>query len=150
MFGSPRRLRRLVRAIRRLRRRSPVERRTVLRALGVTALMWLAVRAVSVRRIVRWTEVPSGSARTMSSREEARILWAVAAVNRRLFPDRPCLTQALAARYLLSRGGVPSVLQIGVTRDGSELQAHAWLEREGGVIIGGEQSPARYRRLGPG
>jgi hypothetical protein len=71
----------------------------------------------------------------------------VAAVNRRLFPDRPCLTQALAARYLLSRGGVPSVLQIGVARHGSDLQAHAWLEREGGVIIGGEQSPARYQRL---
>jgi hypothetical protein len=147
MILSPRRLRRLVEAVRRLRGRSPAERRTVLRALGVTALMWLAVRAVSVRRIVRWTEVPPGSIRTMSSGEETRILWAVAAVNRRLFPDRPCLTQALAARYLLSRGGVPSVLQIGVARDGSDLQAHAWLEREGRVITGGEHSPARYQRL---
>lgn len=130
-----------------MRGRSSAERRAVVRALGVTALMWLAVRAVSVRRIVRWTEVPSGSARTIGRGEETRILRAVAAVNRHLFPDRPCLTQALAARYLLSRGGVPSVLQIGVTRDGSELQAHAWLEREGVVIIGGEQSPARYQRL---
>jgi len=140
-------IRRFMHAVRRVRRRSPAERRAAVRAIGVTALMWLAVRAVSVRRIVRWTEVPSGSARTMDREEETRMLRAVAAVNRRLFPDRPCLTQALAARYLLSRGGVPTVLQIGVARDGSELQAHAWLEREGVVIIGGEQSPARYQRL---
>ena len=140
-------IRRFLRAVRRVRRRSPAERRAVVRALGVTALMWLGVRTVSIRRIVRWTEVASGRPRTMSDDEETRVLWAVAAVNRRLDPARPCLTQALAARYLLSRGGVPSVLQIGVARDEGELQAHAWLERDGVVIIGGEQSPARYRRL---
>jgi hypothetical protein len=140
-------IRRSERLLRRLRRRSAADVRALLSALIATAGMWGAVRVWSIQRVVRWTEVSPRVSRTLSRKEQRRILWAVGAVNRRLFPDRPCLTQALAARYLLSRGGISSVLRIGVARSGEDLQAHAWLERDGVVIIGGEQSPARYRRL---
>lgn len=139
--------RRFARLLRRVRRRSAAEHRTVVYALAVTGVMWMAVRIVSIRHLVRWTGVPPGRTRTIDEVAEERILWAVAAVNRRLFPERPCLTQALAARYLLSRGGVSSVLRIGVARQGGDLQAHAWLEREGAVIIGGDQSPTEFQPL---
>jgi len=142
--------RRFARLLRRVRCRSAAEHWAVVYALAVTGVMWLAVRIVSIRHLVRWTDVPPGRTRTIDTGAEDRILWAVAAVNRRLFPERPCLTQALAARYLLSRGGVSSVLRIGVAREGDDLQAHAWLEREGVVIIGGDQSPARYQSLSKG
>src|SRR6266540_2459767 len=50
-----------------------------------------------------------------------------------------CLTQALVAHVMLSRRGHPSNLRIGVKRDvHGTFTAHAWLERDGHVLIGGE------------
>jgi hypothetical protein len=116
--------------------------------------MWAAVRVVSIRRLLAWTDAPPPSGPSTAPNDardtdrEGRILWAVGAVNRRLFPDRPCLTQALAARYLLARRGVATRLHIGVARgDGGVLSAHAWLERDGRVLIGGDQSRSRYQVL---
>jgi hypothetical protein len=54
---------------------------------------------------------------------------------------RTCLTQALAAQVLLARSGDQSDLRIGVTRDSNgKFLAHAWLERQGAVLIGGDGS----------
>ena len=79
-----------------------------------------------------------------------RTLWAVSAVARRLFGNKPCLPQALVARLLLERQGVHTDLKIGVAKeDGSDLLAHAWLERDGRVLIGGQTSPQQYRVLEP-
>jgi hypothetical protein len=49
-----------------------------------------------------------------------------------------CLTTALVAQALLQRHGCQAKLRIGVRRDLSgAFTAHAWLEREGIVIVGG-------------
>lgn len=65
------------------------------------------------------------------------ITWAVRRVSRSV-PGATCLTQALAAQLLLSRRGHASRLRIGVTRPADErLRAHAWLERDGVILIGG-------------
>jgi hypothetical protein len=73
-----------------------------------------------------------------SGDDGARIVWAVEAVGRRLPPIGTCLTQALAAHVLLARRGHRSNLRIGVTRDaGGKFVAHAWLEKDGAVLIGG-------------
>lgn len=74
-----------------------------------------------------------------------RTLWAVRATGHRLLPERPCLTQALVGRLLLSRHGVDAVIQIGVMKDEAELKAHAWLEHEGVIILGGAQSRDKYQ-----
>jgi hypothetical protein len=52
-----------------------------------------------------------------------------------------CLVQALAAKALLSRAGYPTLIRIGVaaSEDG-KLRAHAWLERDGEIVIGGAGS----------
>jgi hypothetical protein len=73
----------------------------------------------------------------------------VEAVGRRLLGDKPCLTQALVAQRFLRQRGYDTTLRIGVAKDGRELLAHAWLEREGRVIIGGGASPVRYKPLAP-
>jgi hypothetical protein len=53
-------------------------------------------------------------------------------------PAATCLTQALAAQSLLSRGGHRSELHIGVAKGpGSEFGAHAWVQCEDRVVIGG-------------
>lgn len=78
-----------------------------------------------------------------------RVVGAVHAVGKRLLGDKPCLTQALVAQRLLRQKGYDTVLRLGVTKDGKELLAHAWLERDGQVVIGGNASQTRYTPLVP-
>jgi hypothetical protein len=58
-----------------------------------------------------------------------------------------CLTRALVARLLFSRSDYESRLCIGVARNPQgEFEAHAWLERNGQIILGGtEEDVDRYR-----
>lgn len=67
--------------------------------------------------------------------------WAVATAARRI-PAATCLTQALAAQYLLRRRGLEADLRIGVARAAGEpLEAHAWVESRGQVVVGGVARP---------
>jgi transglutaminase superfamily protein len=76
-----------------------------------------------------------------------RIAWAVKAVSARV-PRASCLTQALALRLMLERRRVPATLRIGVARTPeSSVEAHAWLECGGNIVIG-EAEPGRYTALG--
>jgi len=66
-----------------------------------------------------------------------RIAWAVERVSRYV-PAATCLTQALAAQVLLRYQGYSPRLHIGVARGpGEPLVAHAWVESEGRVVVGG-------------
>jgi hypothetical protein len=57
----------------------------------------------------------------------------------RRVPAATCLTQALTAQILLARTGHPSTLRIGVLRAATgRINAHAWLEIEGKIVIGGD------------
>jgi hypothetical protein len=62
-------------------------------------------------------------------------------------PAATCLAQALTLQVLLSREGIHSDLAIGVARDDAKgISAHAWLEIDGNVIIGGQERD-RYTQL---
>jgi hypothetical protein len=51
---------------------------------------------------------------------------------------KTCLNQALAAQMLLAQRGYPALLHIGVAKGKEgQFQAHAWVESEGKVVIGG-------------
>ena len=68
----------------------------------------------------------------------SRVGWAVKAASRSLPGDHTCLVQALSVEVFLGRRGIPAALKIGVFKDeGLGLQAHAWVESEGVVVIGG-------------
>lgn len=74
-----------------------------------------------------------------------RVVWAVRAVARNSLGDKPCLVQALATKWLLARAGSESTLRIGVRKGADEeLLAHAWLEHDGEIVIGGRSSTYRY------
>lgn len=64
-------------------------------------------------------------------------------------PQATCLTQALVAQVLLGRYGHPATLRIGVIRSkAGQFQAHAWVESDGIVVIGGTEAQlARYAEL---
>ena len=58
-----------------------------------------------------------------------------------------CFPQAIAARMLLRRHGLPSIIHIGVTRDeGKGLSGHAWLTC-GNTVVTGETDLDRYAVL---
>jgi hypothetical protein len=64
--------------------------------------------------------------------------WAVTTAARYV-PRATCLTQALAAQWLFAWFGHPTLLRIGVAKgNDTALRAHAWLEGEGRVVVGGE------------
>ncbi len=67
-----------------------------------------------------------------------RIAWAVHVVGRNVPGTKNCLVQAMATEALLARRGHPSRLRIGVARGRrGQLEAHAWVEGEGRILIGG-------------
>jgi Transglutaminase-like superfamily len=57
----------------------------------------------------------------------------------RYVPCTTCLTQSLAGVLMLGRRGYPAFLCVGVARDGNELRAHAWVERNGAAVIGAKR-----------
>jgi hypothetical protein len=62
-------------------------------------------------------------------------------------PRATCLTQALATMILLGQEGHHSRMFIGVSRgEGQRMDAHAWVECSGEVIVGGPV-PDRSARL---
>jgi hypothetical protein len=92
-----------------------------------TILTWLS----------RWSAVSVGLERGGVSQTSGRIEWAVERAARRVPGAQHCLTQALVAKLLLARRGVPTELRIGVTKGPSgPLKAHAWLESGGVAVFG--------------
>jgi hypothetical protein len=84
----------------------------------------------------------------MSPDESAagRLVWATeAAVRHHLYPMR-CLPKALCLRWLLGRHGIAAELRIGVARQGGELSAHAWVERQGHPV---GEAPGLEERFSP-
>lgn len=119
------------------------------------AALWTALtRAALV--VVPWGRI-SAASRQQKARPgppdwaRARlVLWAVAAVARRVLPARPCLTQALVAQRLLRRHGVETDLVLGAARvPGKAFQAHAWLEHEGRTVIGHVDTEVPYTAFRP-
>lgn len=59
-----------------------------------------------------------------------------------------CLRQALVLWWLLAQRGVDTQIRLGVAKDpGQAVESHAWVERNGVVLIGGDISQERFRVL---
>lgn len=135
---------RITHRFRRLAALPPSERRLLLTSAWWVAGVRLALSTVPTQMLLRGVEwvvhryAPRGPRRV----EADRIRWGVEVVSRRI-PAATCLTQALAARVLLARHGYPSELRIGVARDpGGRVRAHAWVECEGRIVVGGPSTEA--------
>jgi hypothetical protein len=105
--------------------------------------MWLVPFRTLQRSLNKIFPGPIAAAGQSLSPEKLQLAkkfsWAVKAVSWYV-PSATCLAQALTLQTLLSREGTHSDLAIGVARgDDSGIAAHAWLEIEGTVIIGGEE-----------
>jgi hypothetical protein len=126
---------------------SGADKLLLLRCLSVVAATRLGLVLFSYRTVRGW--IPDHAQREPAASETVRrIGWAVRNAAR-LVPGASCLTQALAAQYLLARAGCRSQLQVGVAQDPSgRFLAHAWLISDGRVVIGGtSRELARYSLL---
>lgn len=77
----------------------------------------------------------------------SRVVWAVKVASR-LNPGVKCLAQAMATKVLLVHHGCPAYLRIGIAKSEDEkLEAHAWVESEGKVLIGSIRDLSGYTPL---
>jgi Transglutaminase-like superfamily len=136
--------------IRKFLRRSWAERVMLLEALAWLCWARLLLVAVPFRRIAphlgrQMAESPA----TLAEAERAvvsRVSWSVLAVSRHSELGFVCLPQAMAAKWMLRRRGLPSTLYLGLRHDEkASLTAHAWL-RVGDRILTG-QAEARGHQV---
>ena len=129
-------------------RRSPAEWRLAWRALRrvawVRLALWRWPYAEVRARLVALRRRDAVPPRLAADHEPADLAWAVRAAARRV-PKAACLTQALALESLLADAGIRAEVRIGVARraDGS-FEAHAWLEHDGRILIGGVPDMERF------
>lgn len=73
------------------------------------------------------------------------IAWSICTASR-FVPNSTCLVRAVATQKMLARHGRPASLCIGVAKsDKQQFTAHAWVECEGSVVVGG--STNEYSKL---
>lgn len=109
------------------------------RAWGLFVQAWLALLAADL--CLRWLSFPRVErlfapppiqpAPTAGDAAVRLRVWAVDAAARHHLQPMTCLPRTLGLRWLLGRAGIPTDLRIGVARQGDQLLAHAWVERDG-------------------
>jgi hypothetical protein len=138
-MGGPFRLGSIMTVVRKFRALPVAEKRLVLLTAPVVVGLRVALYVLPSAFIVRslghraFSEARQVEAAAVSPNSITRIVEAVSA----RVPGASCLTQALSARLLLAHFGYSSRLCLGVARGSRGFRAHAWLEHDGKVIIGG-------------
>jgi hypothetical protein len=130
-----------------LTRRPPGDFWMLMKVTAMTVACRAALRIAPFRKVHSFVEKPrQAGVSVRSPRDAYQIAWAASTAGKWLLPNRPCLTQALVLKYLYDRRGFPATLRIGVKKsDDNKLLAHAWVESNGQVVIGGSTSPDEYR-----
>jgi Transglutaminase-like superfamily len=128
----------------------PSERRLLLRS-GV--LLWAARLGLwllpfpTLLRLLTKLRLAEPILAGGNSKNIQNIGWAIAVASRYV-PVATCLTQALAGQILLAQHGEPALLRIGVAKsEAGKLEAHAWVESRGRVVIGDSPELFRYTPL---
>lgn len=113
----------------------PVRDRLLLvRAAMLLVSLRVALRLIPFKRLSRIRFRRN----TRAPEETDRLLWSVCCASRWM-PAPTCLVQALALHILLARAGHDSRVRIGVTNRSRTLDAHAWVELNGRILLGGPE-----------
>lgn len=130
------------------------------RALGLASAVLLvgmtrlALAVVPFRHVARLSEWLARGPAWLPRQHAARVGHRIVRVARWV-PAASCLTQALAARVLLAWHGHAATVCYGVRAGTPALEAHAWVEHDGRVVLGGpdvagfvrlESAQARHAR----
>ncbi|HEV8599673.1 MAG TPA: lasso peptide biosynthesis B2 protein [Gemmatimonadales bacterium] len=95
------------------------------------------VHLVPMDRLTRWLARLAGRPREAAAPDSELARWVDAALRRLPWPwHLTCLKRTAVLFYVLGRAGRPVELRIGVRHvPGDPLTAHAWLVRDGAVIL---------------
>jgi len=126
---------------------TPSDRVLLINALLLLGAIRLGLKLLPFQTLRRLLARIAQPIRTLQEAEKAsvdKVAWAVMVASHYI-PGARCLAQALATQVLLERRGYPTQLRIGFTRGmGGQRSAHAWVESQGRVAIGGAGNMARY------
>lgn len=144
-IGSARRKLATAARMRHADRRLVVEAMAALLTARLRTLLPFRVLARHLGGMVSPTGLPTPPAH-LSAGEEAGVFavrWAIGAVAPWLPFRTQCLQQAIAARAMLARRGIGSILHLGVgDPTGTKLVAHAWLDAGRLQVTGYPVDPA--------
>ncbi len=104
----------------------------------------LAVAVLPFRQLTRTI----GSGRTAESDTGSNIDEIVQAIERaeRRLPVRiVCIHKSLVAHWMLRRRGIASLVHYGIRPDIDTLQAHVWVEADGRIVMGADESTSFAR-----
>ena len=140
-----------MRQLRSFFRLSTTDKRLLITSAALLGAIRLGLWLIPFHLLRRFLSKFNREPRTASHIDDAvlsKIVWAMSVLGSRL--PGSCLTQALATQLMFGRRGRATTLRIGValTEEG-EFRAHAWLETEGKIIIGGSESRNRFSLLPP-
>lgn len=96
----------------------------------------LTLMVVPFPVLARRLSAPLHNRRPAAAAIPRRIGWAVSAVSRHSPIRFVCFPQALAARAMLHRRGIPATLHYGVAMNESKVSAHVWLSALGVEVVG--------------
>lgn len=102
----------------------------------------VGLRLCHFQRIRRLLSLVAVSGRWITRRKTspAVLVWALETAKRRIrLPDN-CLTEALTAEALFKQFGYEPILCIGASKQGGKFAAHAWLEHDKVVMVGGPEA----------
>jgi hypothetical protein len=120
--------------------------RTVFLVAAVRVLLWLVPWPKALRAVHALASAVPLLPRSKEFSTE-RLAWAVR-VSSRLIPAATCLTRALALQCLLTVVGRSGTVEIGVMwKAPLSLQAHAWVEVDGRVLLSGASDVAPFLRM---
>lgn len=122
------------------------ERQLLLRALALLWLCRLALWLVPFRLLTRW--VDRGRVSPAPTGTGARQIAHALKTASRFVPRATCLVAALAGARLFAERGQRVRVVIGARKRAEGLEAHAWLESGGQVVLGNVTDLHSYHPLG--
>jgi len=143
----------MIRWYRKLTSLSRSQRAMVLEAVLLMSVAWVGLRVLrflalrrALDRLAAFTSRPTGTAGPTCLHS---VRWAITSAASRL-PGATCLVQALAADVMLRRRHLASELRFGVrvlTGGRAPFEAHAWIESDGGAVIGVAEHQSEFLLL---
>jgi hypothetical protein len=133
-----------------LRRLSLSDAFLLLKSFLLLVSIKLGLRLLSLKRVLRLLATDMRGTTYIGEVDKVlikRIAWSVR-VAARFVPSATCLPQALTTMVILGRLGQPASLRIGVAKDEKgKLEAHAWVESHGKIIVGRLPDLSRFSVL---
>jgi hypothetical protein len=120
----------------------------LLRTAVLMSLIRLGLMVLGFQRLWQLLEKGQPSVLRPDETHLKQVIWAVEIISRWTPGGVTCLPRALTTQFMLSRYGQPSTLRIGVVLDeGHKLNAHAWVEVQGKIVMGQLSDLSRYTPL---